>query len=124
MTMPEPRADLESDAFYAAAEEGRFLIRRCVACHEAHWHPRALCPFCFGETQWEEASGKGTLYSYTMMGKGDAPQIIAYVTLAEGPTMLTNIVGSAPDRLRIGQAVTLRWEEAGSRKLPCFTVAA
>jgi uncharacterized OB-fold protein len=39
------------------------------------------------------------------------PYIIAHVTLAEGPTMLTNIVGCDADHLRIGQAVTVVFQD-------------
>ncbi len=54
---PDPPESPESAAFVAAAREGRFLLRRCIACGKAHWYPRARCPFCLGETAWEEASG-------------------------------------------------------------------
>jgi hypothetical protein len=64
--IPAPSVDAESAAFYAAAKQGRFLIRRCRACGRAHWHPRSLCPFCFGETEWSEASGEGEIYSYSV----------------------------------------------------------
>ena len=47
---------------------------------------------------------------------------IAYVTLAEGPTVLTNLVGCDFDRLRIGQAVRLVWADAeGGPPVPTFT---
>lgn len=124
-TLPEPRVDLESQFFYGAAEEGRFLIRRCTDCGEAHWYPRARCPFCSGPTEWVAASGEGSVYSYSVMQKADAPaHVLAYVTLAEGPRMLTNIVGTASADIHIGQAVTLSWEAAGTRKVPCFTAKA
>ena len=65
--MPPNCSNPESDAFYAAAEEGKFMIRRCTACKKAHWYPRAVCPFCFGSTEWEQASGEGTIYSFSTM---------------------------------------------------------
>ena len=122
-TLAEPRADLDSDLFYEAAGEGRFLIRRCTLCLEAHWYPRPACPFCSGVTRWEAASGSGTLYSYSAIGDEDAGQILAYVTLAEGPTMLTNIVAANRAELRIGQTMELTWQAAGTRRVPCFKPA-
>jgi len=97
----------ESIAFYEAAKTGKFMIRRCTKCKKPHWYPRALCPFCFGPTEWEEASGKGTIYSHSTMRR--AGYTIAYVTLAEGPTMLTNLVDCDPDTIKIGQAVKIKW---------------
>ena len=117
-----PPANPETIAFNAAAAEGRFLIRRCVACGKPHWYPRAVCPFCFGETRWEPASGKGEIYSYSVMRRLPVPYAIAYVTLAEGPTMMTNLVACDFDALRIGQKVKLVFmPSTGGAPVPCFT---
>ena len=45
--IPAPGQNLESKPFWEAAKEGRFLIKRCTACGEAHWYPRIMCPYCF-----------------------------------------------------------------------------
>ncbi|MEJ1974923.1 MAG: OB-fold domain-containing protein [Acetobacteraceae bacterium] len=122
--LPAPPASPESAAFVAAAKEGRFLIRRCTACGKPHWYPRAVCPFCFGETAWEEASGKGVVYSYSVMRRVDPPFAIAYVTLAEGPVMMTNLVDCDFNALKIDQAVTLVFKpSADGTPVPCFTPA-
>lgn len=119
-----PPQNPESEPFYQAAAEGRFMIRRCNACGRAHWYPRALCPFCWGDTAWEEASGRGTVYSYSVMRRTDPPFSIAYVTLAEGPTMLTSLVQCDLDALSIGMAVELVWQPTeGGPPMPCFKPA-
>jgi len=46
-----------------------------------------------------------------------------YVTLKEGPTMMTNIVKADPDQLKIGQKVKLQWVQTDANKVPCFTPA-
>jgi uncharacterized OB-fold protein len=119
--LPNPPITPESAPFFEAARQGRFLIRRCGSCGKAHWYPRALCPFCFGETTWEEASGKGRIYSYSVMRRASPPYAIAYVTLDEGPTMMTNLVECDLDRLAIGQAVSLAFKpSADGTPIPCF----
>jgi uncharacterized protein len=121
--LPAPPITPESAPFYEAAAEGRFLIRRCTQCRKPHWYPRAVCPFCFGATEWEEASGKGTIYSYSVMRRVSPPFCMAYVTLAEGPTMMTNIVDSDLDALSIGQDVTLVFKPSeNGPPVPCFRV--
>ena len=123
--LPDPPLTPESEPFFAAAREGRFMIRRCRACGRAHWYPRAACPFCFGETAWEAASGRGTIYSYSVMRRVDPPYAIAYVTLAEGPTMLTNLIDCDFDGLRIGQPVEVAFApSAAGFPGPCFRPAA
>jgi uncharacterized OB-fold protein len=117
-----PPINPEAEPFYAAAAEGRFLLRRCTACARTHWYPRAICPFCPGTTAWEEASGDGVIYSYSVMRRVPAPFALAYVTLAEGPTMMTNLVDCDFDALRIGQRVRLVWKPSdGGAPVPCFT---
>ena len=53
----------------------------------------------------KEASGKGVIYSHSTMRRVPEPYALAYVTLEEGPKMLTNIVDCDFDKLEIGQKV-------------------
>ena len=122
--LPAPPAGPETAAFYAAAREGRFLIGRCTETGRHFWYPRAVSPFTFGPATLEPASGHGTIYSFSPMRRVDPVYTIAYVTLAEGPTMMTNLVDCDPDRLTIGQPVTLVWKPAADgTPVPCFTPA-
>ncbi len=122
VAFPAPPANPESAAFYEAAKEGCFMIPRCTACGRAHWYPRAQCPFCFGPVQWEPASGDGTVYSYSVMRRAKPVTTIAYVTLAEGPTMMTSLVDADPDSLHIGQPVRLIFKPTvDGPPVPCFT---
>src|ERR1700730_14224201 len=83
----------ETQPFWDAAAQGKFIVRKCATCARIHWYPRAICPFCFSDkTEWQPASGEGTIYSYSVMRRTTEPYAIAYVTLEEGTTMLTNIV--------------------------------
>ena len=45
------------------------------------------------------------------MRRAKEPYAIAYVTLAEGPTMLTNLVGCDVDALHVGQQVRVTFAE-------------
>lgn len=112
----------ETQAFWDAAAQGRFLVRHCNACDKAHWYPRGLCPLCHSnDTDWRDGSGKGTIYAFSVMRKAEPPFVMAYVTLAEGPTMMTNIVECETDALRIGQPVELVFQPSKSgTPVPCF----
>ena len=125
-TIPAPEANPETKPFWDAAAEGKLLIKRCRACGEAHYYPRALCPHCFSaETAWQEARGEGTIYSYSVVRRGaPVPYAIAYVTLAEGVTMMTNIVDCDLDAVRIGQRVRVVFKPSeGGPPVPMFTPA-
>jgi uncharacterized OB-fold protein len=120
-----PVVNAETKAFWDAAREGRFIIPICTACGKAHWYPRAICPFCAGESiEWRNASGKGTIYTYSAMRRVKEPYIIAHVTLAEGPTMLTNLVDCDPDQVRIGQLVAVVFQNSDNgQPVPTFKPA-
>lgn len=113
----------ESKRYWEAANERRLLIGICNACIQPYFYPRPLCPFCFSsDTDWVEASGKGTLYTFSISRTAKVPYAIAYVTLDEGPSMMTNIVDCDLDRLACGQSVSVVFKHTDSGQLiPMFT---
>ena len=124
--IPAPPLNPEIQPYFDAAAAGKLLVKRCAACGELHHYPRAICPFCGSDrTEWVEASGRGTLYSFSVLRRASPPYAIAYVTLAEGPTMMTNVVDTDLDGLRVGQAVRLVFKPTeGGPPVPMFTPAA
>ncbi|MFP6708777.1 MAG: Zn-ribbon domain-containing OB-fold protein [Alphaproteobacteria bacterium] len=125
-TYPAPNISLETEAYWAAANEGKLLMKKCSDCDKTHFYPRAICPHCHGaNTEWYEASGKGVIYSYSVMRRGATPYAIAYVTVDEGITMMTNIVDCDYDALAVGQSVevTFRQSDGGGghdQAIPVF----
>lgn len=124
--LPAPIVDGFTAPFWQAASEGVLMIRRCMSCGEAHWYPRPFCPHCSsGDVEWLPASGRGTIYSFTVTRKaGPVPYVLAYVTLDEGVTMLTNVVDAEIEALHIGQRVHVAFREAeGGGAVPMFKPA-
>lgn len=116
----------ETKPFWSELAEGRFTLRHCRACERAHWYPRAICPHCASpETEWRPASGQGTIYSYSIARTAAQPFAIAYVALAEGPTMMTNIVGSDFAEVAIGKSVEIVFghQAEDGVTLPVFRLA-
>ena len=121
--IPVPSQNLESKPFWDAAKEGKFLIKRCNACGEPHWYPRTMCPFCHStDTAWVESKGEGAIYTFSVMRRNTpVPYVISYVTLDEGPAVLTNIIDADFDQLRIGDRVKVKWSSTGDGTPPVFT---
>src|SRR4030095_9033582 len=72
--LPAPSVSAETQAYWDAAAKGKLLVRRCTSCNQLHHYPRSICPFCFSDkTEWIEASGKGTIYSYSVMRRAPVP---------------------------------------------------
>lgn len=123
--IPAPMTLPDTQAFWDAANDGRLLIKHCKACGETHYYPRDICPHCLSaDTEWLETAGRGTLYSFSTMKRGDAVYTLAFVTLDEGPTMLSNVVDCDPATLAVGQAVRLVFRAAeNGQNVPMFTPA-
>jgi len=123
--LPLPEPSPETAQYWEAAKQGRLLVRRCTECGRAHYYPRPLCPFCCSDkTEWQTASGGGTIYSFSVMQRAPVPYAIAYVTLDEGTTMMTNIVDCDFAAIRIGMRVRLVFKpREGGAPLPMFTPA-
>ena len=123
--IPAPPTNPEIQPFMEAAAAGRLLIKRCTACNQPHYYPRTICPFCQSDrTEWQQASGRGTIYSFSVMRRVPAPYALAYVTLDEGVTMMTNIVDCDLDAIRIGQAVQVVFKPTdGGPPVPMFRPA-
>ncbi len=103
-----PDSNPEIAPFWQRAAEGKLMLRHCNSCQRAHWYPRPICPHCFSaDTEWRQAKGTGTIYSFSVMARAEHPYVIAYVTLTEGTTMMTNIVDSDVAAIRIGDPVEL-----------------
>jgi len=126
---PLPALEPESERFWRACREGRLEISRCRACGWYVHPPRPVCPRCHGrDLGWERTSGTGTVVSYTVnhqrwMPTMEVPYVIALVELTEqaGLRLTTNLVGCAPDDVRIGMPVRVRFEPVSDEiALPLF----
>lgn len=115
----------ETSEFWSAAAGGKLMLKRCQDCNKTHWYPRAVCPMCGSiKLEWFQASGKGTIYAFSPARRAEPPYTLAYVTLDEGPTMMTNIVGAEPEALQLGQAVKVQFKAATEgRMMPFFEPA-
>lgn len=114
---PAPVPDADSAEYWAAAHDGRLVIQRCTDCDARQLYPRDRCLVCRGPVEWVEASGRGTVHSYTVIRQNYArpfrdwiPYVVALVDLEEGPRVMTNIVGCEPDVVRVGMAVRAQFE--------------
>lgn len=109
---PAPVPEPEAAEYWAAARAGRLVLQHCTSCGRHQLYPRDHCIVCRGEVSWVEAGGRGTVYSYTVIRQNYSrpfrdwiPYVVALVDLAEGPRIMTNVVGCDPEDMRVGMAV-------------------
>ena len=124
-TYPDPEINMETEAYWDSAKNGKLVMKTCKSCGKHHYYPRKMCPHCLSaNTDWVEVSGRATIYTYSVMRRTDRPYVIAYVTLDEGITMLTNIVECDVDDVAVGQAVEVVFRVTeGGHMLPVFRPA-
>jgi len=121
--IPAPKVLPETQAYWSAADEGRLLVKRCNSCGHFHHYPRDICPYCLSDdTVWQDAAGTGTVYSFSTMGQGEAAYTLAFVTLDEGVTVMTNLVDCDPATVHIGDQVRVVFKPSnGGHAVPMFT---
>ncbi len=116
---PLPRPYQDTETYWAAARDHRFVIQHCKSCGKHQFYPRGVCSHCLSsDLEWHEASGKGTVYSFSVNHRAPHPGfadvipfVLAIVELEEGPRMMTNIVECNPDSVKIGMAVEVTFED-------------
>lgn len=116
---PLPVATEWSKPFWEGARQHKLLLKKCKACGHIDHPPYLYCTNCASEDcEWIEASGKATLYAYTVNTYGvpfafmpDLPYVVALVDLPEGPRMISNIVCSDPKELENGMDLEVVFEE-------------
>jgi len=130
LEVPGPTVTALTAPFWEAAREHRLLIQRCTACERPIFYPRACCPYCWADSpDWIEATGEATLDSWSVVsrpghpGWRDAvPYTVALVRLAEGPVMLSQILGD-PRSLRADMPLRVVWVQCAGTILPFFEPA-
>lgn len=124
---PAPGISNDTQFFWEGARSGQLRIQRCTACGTLRHPPGPVCSQCHS-FEWEAvtASGRGTVYSFVVMHYPEVPpfeypNVIALIELEEGTRLITQLVGIAPNDVRIGQKVQAEFHSYdGGMVLPQF----
>lgn len=116
---PLPEPTKVSQPFWDGAKEHRLMLQRSKRTGKYIYYPRAVSPYGPGdELEWIQASGKGSVYSYTVARRPTGPQwaeegpyVIAIIELEEGPHLTANILGCPTEQVSIGMAVMASFED-------------
>ena len=101
---PVPSPNDATAPFWSGCAQGVMRMRHCAACGNA-------------ELGWKDCSGKGTVFSYTVVHRApdpafraDVPYVIAVVELEEGARLMSNVIGCPPAEVSIGMKVNAVYE--------------
>jgi uncharacterized OB-fold protein len=116
---PLPNPSVESKPFWDGCKNHQLLLPRCNSCGHCWFPASATCPKCLStEWKWTKSSGRGKIYSFgvyhRLYHKGfeaEIPYTVVVVQLEEGPRILSNIVGCAPEKLQCDMPVEVVFED-------------
>ena len=129
LARPLPLMEGLTKQFYEWCSRGELRFQRCSGCSTFRHVPRELCAECGSfDWEWARSSGKGTLFSFTLVARAlnrvfasAVPYAAAIIELEEGVRILANVVDCPPDQLRIGMALRVDLErQTDTITLPVF----
>jgi len=129
---PLPVIETWNASYWQAAKRHEFVAQKCLTCGYVHLPPGPACTNCLSpEQDWVRLSGKGTIYSYGIYHqlwhpgfKEDLPYNVALIELAEGPQIISQVVGCKNEDLACGLAVEATFEDVTPEvTLPKFRLA-
>jgi uncharacterized protein len=105
--------------FWDACRAHKLIAQQCTSCSEVRYPVASVCPNCMATGfHWRELSGRGELLSYIVFHRGyhpywaqRVPYNVAFIELAEGLRMFSNIVGTPNEDLQVGQKVKVAFEQ-------------
>ena len=126
---PLPAPNALTEPYWQAAQQRELKLPRGESCTKFHFYPRSACPHC-GSTvlAWQAVSGKGEVYSYTVVHRAPSqgfaeqvPYVVAVVALAEGPHLMTRLIQVQAEAVYIGLRVQVEFEKQDDETtLPVF----
>lgn len=127
--IPLPRPSALTRPFWDACREGRLVVQRCRDCGHHVFIPQPCCTACQAQQlEWVASSGRGRVYSYTVVHRPprpqfEAPYVVAVIAMEEGWHMLSNLVDCAPDAVRVDLPVQVVFRRMTDKiSLPCFAL--
>jgi uncharacterized protein len=126
---PIPAVTPELQPFFDAAKRHELVVQRCRSCGATRFPARPTCAHCLsGEAEWVRVGGRGTVFTYNVMHQvyhpafaPEVPYTVVLIQLDEGPKMISNLIGVAPEDIRIGMRVEVVFEDLNDQvTLPKF----
>jgi uncharacterized OB-fold protein len=125
--LPPENLYTDTAAFWQGTREGKLMLQFCTASGRFQHFPRPISLYTgTRQLEWRAVSGKGKVYAITALrtpglgADGRLPCVLALVELDEGVRILANVPTAAPGDLKIGDRVTLAWDEVSDGRYPAF----
>ncbi len=113
----EPTPTPLSEPYWEGCRAGELRLQQCAECRRHQFYPRLMCSHCGSRSlSWQRASGRGTVASFTVIRRGvsdayPAPYVVALIDLPEGVRMMSTLVDTDPEAVRVGDTVQVAFEK-------------
>lgn len=112
---PMPEITDLNRPFWESLTDDVLALQRCDACGHIRYPISEVCPECLSpDATWTPMSGRGTVFStivfhqvYHPAFADKVPYNVSLVRLAEGPIMVSNVVGPEPADVAVGDEVEI-----------------
>ena len=126
-----PQVTPELNPFFDAARNNQLALQKCDKCGKLRFPAAPLCLACDSpKASWVPVSGKGEVFSFTVMHRAYHPAIkvpytLAVIELKEGAKITSNVIGIEPSKVKCGMPVEVVFEKLNDEvTLPKFRPAA
>jgi uncharacterized protein len=117
---PLPVIDRWNRPFWEGTRRKVLTMPACRRCGHLHFPPGPVCPACRStDLEWQELSGKAKVESWVVFHQNyfksfadEIPYNVVLVRLAEGPQLVSNLVGVPNERIRSGMPVEVTFDVA------------
>lgn len=110
-----------NELFYEGCAKGEPRIRLCTESRARFHFISEWCPYCYSQKlSCEKSRGRGKVSHFTICYTSPYPEfdqftpyILALIELDEGVRMMSNVLDSSTERIRVGLRVKVRFETRG-----------
>ncbi len=125
---PFPQPDRDTAPFWEAQNQHELKFQKCRGCGAVRYPVGPLCPECRSfDFDWTASSGRGTIYSYTIVRHQThpafpVPYTVVLVEMEEGPRVIAQLRSADGAAVAIGTPVRVEWEDHPRQSLPVFVL--
>jgi len=115
---PIPVPSQESRPYWDGLRKQKLMMPHCDNCGRFWFPPSLLCPHCnSAKSTWTATGGRGRIFSYVVYHRvyhpgfaDEVPYTVAVIELDEGPRMISNVIGIAPEKVECDMRVEVAYQ--------------
>ncbi len=123
---PIPLPDRDSAPFWEAVNRHELVFQKCSGCGHTRFPVMPNCDRCLSfDFEWAPASGKGSVYSFTVAHYQAHPDLptpytVLLVQTDDGPRMVGRLEAPVGTAVELGDRVRIGWDDVAEQTIYHF----